>query len=433
MPSEIELLRALDDEPRTPSTVDVAQAISAGRRRRARRGAGYAGAASVTALAVAGASVAGGLVGGAPSPTTATGAPRSTAPAPPKAPYTIPGTPGWSAPTATPPTGCTLHRLPAPDGAPMALVSGADPTGRYVVGRAYPRGGGYQAVIWHDGAARKVMLPGDLEESLQDVNSTGTAVGWSYVGGSEADTGPVPYVYQGGRVSPLPGVRRGSAYAINDAGAIVGDDDSRRAVLVWPSATAKPIRLPLPAGASEAEAGDIDEDGTVVGTVDRGRPYVWFPDGTHRELAMPRVDGGPAAGARVFSIRNGWATGLAGALDGRGSTADPAGSTGPGTAARSQRTAAVRWNVRTGEVRIFENLEPYPNTVNAQGWQIGTDTRKRAVLVTDDATVVLPALADGEPTGVSTIATTVSDDGRTVGGQSDDATGTIQAVVWRCH
>ncbi|MGB2571253.1 hypothetical protein ACPFP2_22800 [Micromonospora citrea] len=435
MPSEIDLLRALDDEPRTPSTVDVAQAITAGRRRRARRSAGYAGAASVTALAVAGASVAGGLAGGDPSPTAATGAPRTTAPAPPKPPYTIPGTPGWSAPTATPPTGCTLHRLPAPDDAPMALVSGADPTGRYIVGRSYPRGGGYQAVIWHDGTARKVMLPGDLEESLQDVNSTGTAVGWSYVGGGEADTGPVPYVYRGGKVSPLPGVRRGSAYAINDAGAIVGDDDTRRAVLVWPSATAKPFRLPLPAGASEAEARDIDEDGTVVGTVDGRRPYVWFPDGTHRELPVPRVDGGQAAGARAVSIRNGWATGLTDTLDGAASglQADPSSSTGPGKAARSGRMAAVRWNVRTGEVRVFDDLQAYPNEVNAQGWQIGTDTRNRAVLATDTATVVLPALADGEPTGVSTIATTVSDDGRTVGGQSDDATGTIQAVVWRCR
>jgi hypothetical protein len=46
---------------------------------------------------------------------------------------------------------------------------------------------------------------------------------------------------------------------------------------------------------------------------------------------------------------------------------------------------------------------------------------------------VLPDLASHQPDGLSTIATTLSDDGRTIAGQSDDATGTIQAVVWRCR
>ncbi|MFC6022027.1 hypothetical protein ACFP2T_38420 [Plantactinospora solaniradicis] len=436
MPSELDLLRSLDDEPPAPSTVDIQRAIAAGRRRRTRRGAAYAGVATVTALAVAGVSVAAGVLDDAPSQTAATGTPRTTATAPPKAEYTIPGTPGWSAPAATPPTSCSLDRLPAPDNAPMALVSGADFAGRYVVGRSYPKGGGYQAVIWHDGKGRKVMLPGDLEESLQDVNSTGTAVGWSYVGGGEADTGPVPYVYHDGKVSKLPGVRRGSAYAINDAGAIVGDD-SGEAALVWPSATAPPFRLPVPAGASEATARDIDEDGTTVGTVNNERPYVWFPDGTHRELPMPSLDGEQAETARVFSIRNGWATGVAGNGLGRagknprsGSSSGPAGSGGQG---KDAQLGAVRWNVRTGEVRVFGELGIGAGSPNAQGWQVGTDKQGRAVLVADGAPVVLPGLAGHRPGGLSDIPTTLSDDGRTIAGQSDDATGIIQAVVWRCR
>ena len=437
MPSEFDLLQSLDDEPRTPSTVDIRRAIAAGgRRRRTRRGVGYAGAATVTALAVAGASVAGGLVAHAPPHAAVTGAPRTTASTPPQAQYTIPGTAGWSAPAATPPTSCTLNRLPAPDNAPMALVSGADPTGRYIVGRSYPKAGGYQAVIWHDGTSQKVMLPGDLEESLRDVNSTGTAVGWSYVGGSEADTGPVPYVYHDGKVSKLQGVRRGSAYAINDAGAIVGDDTGH-AALVWPSATANPIRLPVPAGTAEATASDIDEDGTTVGTINNERPYVWFPDGTHRELPMPSLDGEQAATARVFSIRNGWATGVAtNGLGRKGNGTNAASSpesTGTGEGAKGAQTGAVRWNVRTGEVRVFGELEIGASTANAQGWQVGTDEQGRAVLVAGAATVVLPDLASHQPGGLSNIATTLSDDGRTIAGQSDDATGTIQAVVWRCQ
>lgn len=70
---------------------------------------------------------------------------------------------------------------------------------------------------------------------------------------------------------------------------------------------------------------------------------------------------------------------------------------------------------------------------NAQGWQVGTDKQGRAVLVTDGATVVLPRLASFRPGGLSDLPSTLSDDGRTIGGQSDDGTGTIQAVVWRCR
>ncbi|BCB77820.1 hypothetical protein GCM10022251_38570 [Phytohabitans flavus] len=413
MPSEIELLRSLDDEPRTPSTVDVQRAIATGRRRRARRAAGYTGAAAITVLAVAGASVvAAGVVRDAPPQAGATGAPPTTS-------TTIET-------LATPPTSCVLERLPAPDGAPMALVSGADPTGKYLVGRSYPRPGGYQAVIWHDGKATKVMLPGDVEESLRDVNSTGTAVGWSYTSGADG-TYSVPYAYHGGKVSKLPGVTRGSASAINDAGAIVGDDDEGHA-LRWPSVTAQPTRLPVPAGVSGAMAADIDEDGTVVGNLDHQLPYVWLPDGTHRQLPMPTLHGEPAATATATSIRNGWVTGTAtNGLGRKGDAAkDPSG-------AEAAKVVAVRWNVRTGEVRVFDGLKMGANATNAHGWQVGTDKQGRAVLVADDQAVVLPALDVRTPDGLSNIPNTVSDDGRTIGGQSDDHSDTIQAVVWRCR
>ena len=411
MPSEIDLLKSLDDEPRTPSTVDVRRAVTDGRRRRRiRRGVGYASAAAVTALAVAGASLAGGRLNQAPSNAAAS----TTTSARPKAPYTIPGTAGWRAPAATPPTSCTLNRLPLPDNEPQALVSGADPAGRYIVGRTYPKGGGYQAVIWHDGKVRKANFPGDEEESLRDVNSKGTAVGWSYAGK------PVPYVYSDGKVSKLAGVKYGHASAINDAGAILGDDASDEAILVWPTATAKPFRLPLPAGTSGAEAGDIDEDGTVVGTLDDKQPYVWFPDGTHRELPMPSLGGKPATEAHVFTIHNGWATGLASSdLKGDGTAGGGSGS--------------VRWNVRTGETQVFEEFLIRASTANAQGWQVGTDHQGRAVLMAGSATVTLPDLYAHQKDDLANIATTVSDDGRTIAGQSDDATTAFQAVVWRCQ
>ncbi len=395
MPSDFDL-QTLDAEPPTPSRVDVERAIADGRRRRTRRGAGYAGAATLTVVAVVGASVAAGgfFTDARPSPEETAALGASEAPAPP--------------------AGCAIDRLPVPDDAPMALASGADPTGRYIVGRSYPKSGGYQAVIWQDGKATKVMMPGDLEESLQDVNSTGTAVGWSY-----QDTGPVPYVYRDGKVSQLPGVHRGSALAVNDAGAIVGDDADGTALL-WRSATAEPTRLPLPAGASKAGASDIDEDGTVVGNIDMAKPYVWLADGTHRELPLPKLDEGQATTGRVFTVRNGWATGWAGV---GGDKRSGAGA----------KPTSVRWNLRTGEVRVFDQINNHPSTANAQGWQIGSDEQGRAVLVTDAATVVLPGLVGREPGGMTVTPNALSDDGRTISGQADDATGTIQAVVWRCR
>jgi uncharacterized membrane protein len=416
--------------------VDIQRAITDGRRRhRARRAAGYAGAAAVTAFAVTGGAVAAGVIGDAPPQVATTGTPRTTASATaPAAPYKIPGTPGRELPAAAPPSSCTIERLPAPDGAPMAVVSGADPTGRYVVGRSYPSSGGYQAVRWHDGKPRKVLLPGDREELLQDVNTDGTAVGWSYAG-----VGPAPYLYRDGKVTALPGVRRGSAYAINNAGAIAGEDETAHAAVVWPSATAAPIRLPLPEDADQATARDIDDDGTTVGTVDNARPYVWFPDGTHRELPMPDLDGQRAAAARVFSIRNGWATGVADDGSGRGDGSgrdgggkEKASAAPDGGRAAASRVASVRWNVRTGEVRTTAGMQ-MPDDVNAHGWQIGTDRKGRAILVTDAGTVVLPGLGGREPGGLTTLAASLSEDGRTIGGQADDATGTIQAVVWRCR
>ena len=217
-------------------------------------------------------------------------------------------------------------------------------------------------------------------------------------------------------------------------------DDNGDAALVWPSATAQPIRLPLPAGASRASAHDIDEDGTVVGTMTiSGQstasasgvaptvPYVWFADGTHRPLPMPTLDGVQAATASVAGVRNGWAIGVAS----RDTKTRGAGS--PGDADRAAATRAVRWNIRNREVRVFDDLGFGADATNPHGWQVGTDRQGRAVLLTDTAIVVLPDLADPPPGGLATIPSTLSDDGRTIAGQSDDATGKIQPIVWRCR
>ncbi|WP_433831440.1 hypothetical protein ACQP2E_13525 [Actinoplanes sp. CA-015351] len=391
-----DLLRTLDDEPDTPSTVDIRRAIAAARRKRAlRRGVLGASAAALTVLASAAGFVITKPSAVVPPAVIATSVPAPSAPA--------------SAPRLA---SCVLSRLPVPGKEPMALVSGGDPTGEWIVGRTYPKSGGYQAVIWHDGTVTAVMLPGDLEESLQDVNPSGTAVGWSYDA-----SGPVPYAYRDGKVTRL--AATGSALAVNEAGRIAGDDGKGHPV-VWESVGSPPVRLGVPAGTADAQARDIDLDGTVVGSLGLEIPYVWMPDGTHRELPMPEIDGKPAAIAQAFDIRNGWVTGMA-------STKSLKGSRG------TAPVIAVRWNLRTGVTEVVDGLQYPADAVNAYGWQIGTDRKGYAVVLTGDDVVRLPDLASHRQDGTATIASTVSDDGSIIAGQSDDAGGTIQAVTWRCR
>jgi len=419
MPSETDLLRSLDPEPPTPSTVDITRAIAAGRTRRMLRGVGYAGVAAVTTLVVAGVAVAVGQHGNNPTRPTVVAASPSKSATLPRGDYTIPGTKGWAAPAAVPPSSCTIEKLPVPDGVKMAIVGGGDPTGSWFVGRSYPKGG-YQAVIWHAGTAQKVMLPGDLEEDLVDVNAKGDAVGWSYVQSKGNDGVQVPYAYVGGQIVKLKGVATGSANAINEAGAIAGVGGDQ--AVMWPSATAAPIPLPVPKGTQSSTAGDIDEDGTVVGSLDLTVPYVWFADGTYRALPLPTINGKKAVSGRVFSIRNGWATGVADATA-RGRADGKSGG----------KVTAVRWNVRTGEVQLDDRgWDDMVDAANAQGWAVGI-VKGQATFIAGDNKIVLPEVVKHQAGTLSTIPNTLSDDGKVVAGQSDDASDTIRAVVWHCR
>jgi uncharacterized membrane protein len=399
MPSDFDLLRPLDTEPRSPSTVDVRPAISTARRKQVFRNAGYAGAATLTAAAA----VVGGVLINSPGTST------PTQPAATKAAIT--------AAAAKAPETCTVEQLSAPGGAPSALIFGADPAGKYFVGSDRPVVGGKQGAIWHDGVATEVPLPGNSDKLLTDVNASGTAVGWSYATAST----PVPYVYSGGKVSQLPGVQNGQALAINSRGQIVGVAADEP--VLWKSATAEPTPLPLPAGAESGQASDIDEDGTVIGTVDNKVPYVWLPNGTHHALKLPDLDGKPAEG-RATHIRDGWVTGNAN---------DAGGGKAAGLKTKTEgKSKVVRWNLRSGQVQIVDAIDKMADAINAQGWQTGIAKQGGATLYAGNTEVVLPGLAPNPQDHYAHIANTLSDDGRTVAGQSNDANGVIQAVVWHC-
>ncbi|BCY05390.1 hypothetical protein [Actinoplanes sp. L3-i22] len=402
MPSDFDLLRPLDTEPRSPSSVDIQLAIATARRKRAIRTAGYAGAATLTVTAV----VAGGLLFDTSRATTPT-QPAASKTAATKA-----------APAVKAPTSCTIEALPVPHGALQALVASGDPTGKYFVGRSYPKAGGYQAIMWHDGVSVEVPLPGDLEESLTDVNSTGTAVGWSLIGEGTS----MPYVYSDGKVTKLPGTGSAATAAINNKGAIVGDDGAYP--LLWTSKTATPRRLPMPEGSQTGTAVDIAEDGTVIGTLDNKVPYVWLPDGSHHALDLPDLGGGKQVEGRLFHIRGDWVTGVV-------------NEAGSGKAAGLKRAQgevhAVRWNLRTGKSELIDQLDKSADALNAQGWLTGISKQGGATLLAGNTLVPLPGLAPPNPQdGLADIANTISDNGQTIGGQSNDASTAIQPVLWHC-
>jgi hypothetical protein len=414
----ITLLRRLDDEPGGPSRVDLGRAMAEGkRRRRVRRVAGAGGAAALTVAMLAAVPVVMQTVRD-PEPTTALEV--ASAPAPTGSSTVAPdasATPeAASVEPAEAPKKCRLEPLPIPDGVPMSLVTGMDPTGQIVLGRSYPNRaeGSYPVLLWASGRPRVVDLPGS-DQSLVDATSKGVAVGSSW-----GDDGPRPFVVVDGEAVQLPGVRNGEAVAINESGQIAGTRDGTQPVL-WPSGSDEPVELPLPDSHPRGTAVDIDEDGTVIGTViDRDgsgqeRAYRWAPDGTGELLPLPTFKGQRAYSFRPQSIRNGWVTGLAG-LD-----ADQT----------EGHTIPVRLHLFSGRFVDFPNLSLWPQAGNAQGWVVGS-ADGLAGLLTDDGLLRLPVFAKPQsPT--SNLAVVVSDDGRTIGGQGDNADGNPQALLWRCE
>jgi len=399
------VLQPLNREPAAPSTVDIERAIADGRRhQRVRRAVGYTTVAGVTALALLA------------LPTVA-GAPRQTAAAPTTAPAPT-GVDGSAEPTATPPVvqpapappkACVVSKLPVLDGDPMSIVTGADPTGRFILGRSYGRSGGAKTVlIWDAMKPSKVDMPGD-DVQLGDISSSGIAVGLSFVDGEVT-----PWLYRDHKLTQLPGVTSGGAHAINDAGVIAGyriDADGHNRPVIWPTLTSPAVDLPVPDGWT-GEAYDVDDDGTVVGTLagPRGieRGYLWAPDGTRRELPKPH-EAGPGS-IRAFTIRNGWVTGIAHGDNG---------------------AMAVRWNIGSGQVSVFLKLNVRADMANKHGWLVGSDQHGQGLFVSDLGPLLLPDLVQHrDPLDV--IATTLSDDGRVIAGQAEDGDEVYQAVVWEC-
>lgn len=400
------LLRPLAGEPAEPSRVDAARAMADGRRRRRHRW--WATGSAVAALTVT--SVTGGTLAVAalnrPAPVLL---PLPTVSATPPAPASASAS-ASARPAA--PERCTVTRLPT-DGVDKAVVTGGDPSGRWLAGRLYTGRAGfsYPLVLWKDGriAARPEMPGGD--PTLVDVNRSGTAVGWGFPGEE-----PQPYVYSGGRMRKLPG-GAGTAHALNDAGVVVGglEKDVVSRAARWPSPAAAPERLPVPDGTRDSVAVDVDEDGTIVGTVSNPAlsrektGYLWLPDGTATTMPMPEIDGVRATFFWPESVRGGWVAGRAGI-----STPD------------STSFAPFRYRVATGTYERLPDDAGMPDRVAANGWVLSTG--RGVFLVAGAGATELPAYRGGTDYQMVSL----SDDGLVAGGHLI-ADGRNQPLMWRCR
>ena len=272
------LLRPLDGEPDAPSRIDVARAMSDGRRMRRRHWwtAGPA-LAAVTATAVAGGVLA----------TDQDRRPRPVLPPEPPVP-----------------AACAIDLLPMGRHT-SAEVSAGDTSGRWLVGMSDPMtpepAVPQSLLVWRDGKLVTDLRPPAAGVRMTDINASGVAVGMNDIGTD------FPHVYRDGKLSRLAG-GPGSAWAINDAGVIVGQvGTADQRPVRWQSPTAQPAPLPLPDGARPAEADirDIAADGTIVGTVG-GEGYLWRPDGTGLVLTPPRAKGGLQGSFEPLVFRYGW-------------------------------------------------------------------------------------------------------------------------------
>jgi hypothetical protein len=335
------------------------------------------------------------------------------------------GTPEASPPTSVAPApppalkSCRIERLSIPGGQPGSIVTGGDPTGRYLVGRAYGSSTGHvdkhPLLIWDNGRPTTVNMPG-IDESFEDINGSGVAVGFSFNGGELRD-GWSGYVYRDGQLTRLRAPTNFvKAHAVGENGTIVGTLrdglDEPDLPVVWRDPST-PQRLDLPDGFASGDAVEADPDGTIIGSVRRtavGDPqgYLWKPDGTGQLLPTPEINGKPARGWSPDSVHNGVIVGSA--------------VVGTDAALKNHR---LLFDLRTGKFTMLTH--DYGDAGNTMGWLLAT--ANPPYISTPTGRITLPPLTSNEPPARGVF---ISADGLVVGGQSTDNSGQWQAVRWRC-
>jgi uncharacterized membrane protein len=306
------------------------------------------------------------------------------------------------------PGSCEVQRLPLPDGAVSSFVSGGDRTGRFLVGRSTDAAGVETVLVWRDGdLVTRATMPG-AHGSLDDVNSSGDAIGNSV---DEAGVNHA-YLFRNGTFTELTAPDGATARAIGEQGTVVGGrgPDNQHKPVVWAAGQTESTDLKTDMGTGDAV--DVDADGTIVGLlyypIEPQFGLVWKADGAPTRL--PTVPNGVnQAKLLPGSITNGVIAGRLNASDGPPATLDVA----------SGATTVLTEQVGVG-------------VPNSRGWFAGRAGDALA-LVSPDGRVPLAVPAPGEAARAETLVKTLSEDGGVIGGQVADAAGATQAVRWTCR
>ncbi|MGX5718100.1 hypothetical protein [Arthrobacter sp. MAHUQ-56] len=329
-------------------------------------------------------------------------------------------------PTAT---NCTARLLPGLGGRGSNAIAAS--SSGLVVGIADTSNGGSAPVLWQNGQPTALSIPLEVPVPAS-VNKDGVVVGTGYDASQEMLVG---WWWQNGQYHPLDAGPGNVAMpsAISDSGVVAGvlvanedhadgpgaDEDEHPAV--WSSVTAAPRELTLPAGARGGHPFAIGRDGTIGGVAigDGGMAVLWAPDGTPKVL--PDLAG---HGGIVLAI-------------------DPTGQA-LGQSAVSEGTHAVAWGA-AGPVTDLGAAAAGPAS-SAQGGAAGIAvgvgstpsvraSRPQAVMWIGKSARVLPPGSDGQFTGVSGAATSVTGAGAatTVVGYSAAANGLRRATEWSCR
>jgi hypothetical protein len=294
--------------------------------------------------------------------------------------------------------------LPVPAGTQYSLVTGADRTGRFVVGFA----GDFiteRALVWRDGVLTELSVPLSYPRP-GGVNSRGTVVGAGTGDGGRS----VLWQVTNGQYTELPlvpGTVGVSGARINERGDVLlgyQGSDYNPQVAVLPVGGRVPLPLPVPEGYHAYPTG-ISADGTVTaqafsGTMDGlARSFVWRPDRTRWELT------GTKAGVAVVveASAGHWAA---------GAQYDPATGTRP----------SLRWDLLTGTVQL---LPAELTSVRAitDGGDVGGRTDFEPAVVRDGQLLTLPMPAGSIFGDVTALG------GDTIAGNINDN----QAASWTCE
>lgn len=419
------LLTPLRDDqvvPAGPSRIDVTAAITRGRRRiRVRRLFGAGCAAAAVLVAVVSVPV---VVGALRADRLAS----SGQSAYPSAEPFQPASPEPTATGPTPPTRCAVRRLADPDKTGRTVVTGVDPSGRFIVGRNYPGGSRQQQIlIWEDGRPVRVRMAGQ-DQLLTDINSAGVAIGTSYQGKDLR-----AWVYADGKVSRLPGTAV-TPVAIGETSVIVGSRIADRlgvhsVPVIWRAIGDDPTDLPLPGKGWSGVAVGVAPDGSVVGTISERpdlypytRGVVWTPDGTMHVLPLPTEDGRTADGFAPIAVGERWIVGRATFTEGTGR--DPVAA-----AKDAFGTRPMRYDRITGEFESYPTDSLRTEAGNGSGWLVGAVEADHPVLLTEAGALSLPKVAKF----TEHMAAGLSGDGRVIVGQAFAGGTRAQALAWDCY